>query len=260
MLGYLNSAESSECVCVWGGPFKAVRETLWIWRVLNTCAGALCHQMWHHFLACTTRWHRRSAPVSCAINDTEVLLSLLPTLCTHCASFWITGVTWTEGPQSLDGGVSVPADFAEDHPVCLGPGASTRRHHHLRGRSLRPVPYPFTTSLKMFPFFISWVFFPYCRISFPWLSSSLDIGHVDFLEAVHKLAEKPYIIVGLHFDQVSLLSSASSWDIPCLSGLPYLRDVHSLWMFFFRRWIATKGKTTPSWMSMRERSASWPVG
>ena len=32
-----------------------------------------------------------------------------------------------------------------------------------------------------------------------------DIGHVDFLEAVHKLAEKPYIIVGLHFDQVSLL-------------------------------------------------------
>lgn len=31
-----------------------------------------------------------------------------------------------------------------------------------------------------------------------------DIGHVDFLEAVHKLAEKPYIIVGLHFDQVSI--------------------------------------------------------
>ncbi|KAM3864499.1 ethanolamine-phosphate cytidylyltransferase-like isoform 2-T2 [Diretmus argenteus] len=27
------------------------------------------------------------------------------------------------------------------------------------------------------------------------------IGHVDFLEAVYKLAEKPYIIVGLHFDQ-----------------------------------------------------------
>lgn len=32
---------------------------------------------------------------------------------------------------------------------------------------------------------------------------SSDIGHVDFLEAVHRLAEKPYIIVGLHFDQVS---------------------------------------------------------
>lgn len=28
-----------------------------------------------------------------------------------------------------------------------------------------------------------------------------DIGHVDFLDAVHKLAESPYIIVGLHFDQ-----------------------------------------------------------
>uniref|UniRef100_A0A672YIE3 ethanolamine-phosphate cytidylyltransferase n=1 Tax=Sphaeramia orbicularis TaxID=375764 RepID=A0A672YIE3_9TELE len=33
------------------------------------------------------------------------------------------------------------------------------------------------------------------------------IGHVDFLEAVHKLADKPYIIVGLHFDQVSLCLS-----------------------------------------------------
>ncbi|KAM9784911.1 ethanolamine-phosphate cytidylyltransferase-like isoform 2-T2 [Syngnathus typhle] len=27
------------------------------------------------------------------------------------------------------------------------------------------------------------------------------IGHVDFLRAVHKMADKPYIIVGLHFDQ-----------------------------------------------------------
>ncbi|XP_074778124.1 ethanolamine-phosphate cytidylyltransferase isoform X1 [Athene noctua] len=27
------------------------------------------------------------------------------------------------------------------------------------------------------------------------------IGHVDFLEKVHQLAEKPYIIAGLHFDQ-----------------------------------------------------------
>ncbi|XP_033923236.1 ethanolamine-phosphate cytidylyltransferase isoform X2 [Melopsittacus undulatus] len=27
------------------------------------------------------------------------------------------------------------------------------------------------------------------------------IGHVDFLEKVHQLAEKPYIIIGLHFDQ-----------------------------------------------------------
>lgn len=30
-----------------------------------------------------------------------------------------------------------------------------------------------------------------------------DIGHVDFLEMVHKQAERPYIIVGLHFDQVT---------------------------------------------------------
>lgn len=33
--------------------------------------------------------------------------------------------------------------------------------------------------------------------------SPADIGHVDFLEMVYKQAEKPYIIVGLHFDQVS---------------------------------------------------------
>uniref|UniRef100_A0A3B3ZI71 ethanolamine-phosphate cytidylyltransferase n=1 Tax=Periophthalmus magnuspinnatus TaxID=409849 RepID=A0A3B3ZI71_9GOBI len=32
------------------------------------------------------------------------------------------------------------------------------------------------------------------------------IGHVDFLEAVHKLSDKPYIIVGLHFDQVRVHS------------------------------------------------------
>lgn len=29
-----------------------------------------------------------------------------------------------------------------------------------------------------------------------------DIGHVDFLEMVCKQAERPYVIVGLHFDQV----------------------------------------------------------
>uniref|UniRef100_A0A672Q6Z8 ethanolamine-phosphate cytidylyltransferase n=1 Tax=Sinocyclocheilus grahami TaxID=75366 RepID=A0A672Q6Z8_SINGR len=28
-----------------------------------------------------------------------------------------------------------------------------------------------------------------------------DIGHVDFLDAVSQLSEKPYVIVGLHFDQ-----------------------------------------------------------
>lgn len=46
-----------------------------------------------------------------------------------------------------------------------------------------------------------------CEVLYSALTRLLpDIGHVDFLEAVHKLAEKPYIIVGLHFDQVSVLS------------------------------------------------------
>lgn len=35
------------------------------------------------------------------------------------------------------------------------------------------------------------------------LNPDTDIGHVDFLEEVHKLAKSPYVIVGLHFDQVS---------------------------------------------------------
>lgn len=34
------------------------------------------------------------------------------------------------------------------------------------------------------------------------LTTNTDIGHVDFLEMVYKQAEKPYVIVGLHFDQV----------------------------------------------------------
>lgn len=33
-----------------------------------------------------------------------------------------------------------------------------------------------------------------------------DIGHVDFLEMVCKQAERPYVIVGLHFDQVYLIT------------------------------------------------------
>lgn len=36
------------------------------------------------------------------------------------------------------------------------------------------------------------------------LNPGTDIGHVDFLEKVHGLAERPYVIAGLHFDQVSL--------------------------------------------------------
>ena len=39
--------------------------------------------------------------------------------------------------------------------------------------------------------------------SLPLLNPDVDIGHVDFLEEVHKLAKRPYIIAGLHFDQVS---------------------------------------------------------
>lgn len=35
------------------------------------------------------------------------------------------------------------------------------------------------------------------------LNLCIDIGHVDFLEKVHKLADRPYVIAGLHFDQVS---------------------------------------------------------
>lgn len=37
----------------------------------------------------------------------------------------------------------------------------------------------------------------------------IDIGHVDFLETVHKQAEKPYVIVGLHFDQVRFIKTCT---------------------------------------------------
>lgn len=36
-----------------------------------------------------------------------------------------------------------------------------------------------------------------------------DIGHVDFLAKVHGLVERPYVIAGLHFDQVS---APRSWS------------------------------------------------
>lgn len=108
---------------------------------------------------------------------------------------------WTpEGSQSLDGGVPVPADLTEDHPVRLRPGASARGQHHLCGGGLRSVPYPSvrtdSTSLNEFQTFAIVRFF---------LTLLSDIGHVDFLEAVYKLAEKPYVIVGLHFDQASVV-------------------------------------------------------
>lgn len=41
------------------------------------------------------------------------------------------------------------------------------------------------------------------RLDLKWLQ---DIGHVDFLEMVYKQVEKPYVIVGLHFDQVHLIT------------------------------------------------------
>ncbi|KAF3846315.1 hypothetical protein F7725_003393, partial [Dissostichus mawsoni] len=69
--------------------------------------------------------------------------------------------------KSLDRGVSVPADFTEDIQFASG-----------------QEPQPGDTII-----YVAGAF------------DLFHIGHVDFLEAVHKLAEKPYIIVGLHFDQ-----------------------------------------------------------
>ncbi|GAB5581423.1 ethanolamine-phosphate cytidylyltransferase isoform X3 [Prionailurus iriomotensis] len=39
------------------------------------------------------------------------------------------------------------------------------------------------------------------RFCYLLLNCGMDIGHVDFLEKVHGLAERPYVIAGLHFDQ-----------------------------------------------------------
>lgn len=128
---------------------------LWIWQGMNTCAVALWDSselgiVKYGVPTYTIRWQWSLAQVSCSVKITVSILKCTCciatlSLCTHCACFWITGVTWPEGPQSLDGGVSVPADLTEDHPVCFGPGASTRRHYYLRGRSLWPLPYPFIT-------------------------------------------------------------------------------------------------------------------
>lgn len=59
----------------------------------------------------------------------------------------------------------------------------------------------------------------------PLTSLLSDIGHVDFLEAVHKLSEKPYIIVGLHFDQVSPLTNL------CKTFTASLSQVFLLYIF-----------------------------
>lgn len=57
-------------------------------------------------------------------------------------------------------------------------------------------------------------------MSFNSLKRSADVGHVDFLEKVHQLAEKPYIIAGLHFDQVCVepVQRQSSLGLFCEPG------------------------------------------
>uniref|UniRef100_A0A7N6F8G8 ethanolamine-phosphate cytidylyltransferase n=1 Tax=Anabas testudineus TaxID=64144 RepID=A0A7N6F8G8_ANATE len=50
------------------------------------------------------------------------------------------------------------------------------------------------------------------------------IGHVDFLEMVYKQAEKPYVIVGLHFDQV-LNSPISNVSVFFLREPHYVSEV-----------------------------------
>ncbi len=50
----------------------------------------------------------------------------------------------------------------------------------------------------------------------------IDIGHVDFLETVHKQAKKPYVIVGLHFDQVCFIKQNALRDFTDLSSLMVL--------------------------------------
>lgn len=51
------------------------------------------------------------------------------------------------------------------------------------------------------------------------LNLGADIGHVDFLEKVHGLAERPYVIAGLHFDQVSFPGSWWGVGVPWVPGV-----------------------------------------
>lgn len=80
------------------------------------------------------------------------------------------------------------------------------------------------------------------------LSNTLpDIGHVDFLEAVHKLSEKPYIIVGLHFDQVSP-HLVVLYSVKCFSQ-------HFDMLLYFQEVNRYKGKNYPI-MNIHERTLS----
>lgn len=75
-----------------------------------------------------------------------------------------------------------------------------------------------------------------------------DIGHVDFLEAVHKLAVKPYIIVGLHFDQVSLICMILQLCLTFI-GTP------TSWLYALQEVNRYKGKNYPI-MNVHERTLS----
>lgn len=116
----------------------------WI-NALGICGTALSH--WLKVTLLFTPLDGDDAAFFCHflnILQWSICLIAILSLYTHCACFLIMGVTWSEGSQSLDGGVSVPANFTEDYPVCFRPGASTRRNCHLCGRSLRPLPYLFS--------------------------------------------------------------------------------------------------------------------
>lgn len=52
-------------------------------------------------------------------------------------------------PQSVDRGVSVPANIPEDHPVCLWKRSSAWRHHHLCCGSVWSFPYPLTHDISL---------------------------------------------------------------------------------------------------------------
>ncbi|KAH0517960.1 Ethanolamine-phosphate cytidylyltransferase [Microtus ochrogaster] len=79
----------------------------------------------------------------------------------------------------------------------------------------------------------------------------VDIGHVDFLEEVHKLAKRPYIIAGLHFDQVSafLLVHFSVPHELMGHGVPHRSSLGSVEVNRY------KGKNYPI-MNLHERTLS----
>ncbi|CAF89337.1 unnamed protein product, partial [Tetraodon nigroviridis] len=82
-------------------------------------------------------------------------------------------------------------------PSSTWPGPSTCSVSFRNHRPDGPLRGPQLSGMTILCFFLPLLLFL--------LTLPSDIGHVDFLEAVHKLAEKPYIIVGLHFDQASLV-------------------------------------------------------